>query len=75
MKNTTSIVCCVAICLSLTACGGSKETVVHETPVVVHDNSNPNPSTIIIQDTSHMNPSSVESNCQHGYDNQSHSCY
>lgn len=64
MKQTILTAGMLALTLSLSACGSDdKTTVIHDRPVIVNSPS------------SSSTPSSVESNCKHGYDNDSHSCY
>ena len=61
MKMIANLACMATASVLLTACGGTDKetTIVHDRPVIVQ------PAT----------SSSVESNCKHGYDNDSHSCY
>ena len=65
MKWMTATASLFLLVTTLTACGSdtttTKETTVIERPTVVHQ----------IGGT----PSDVESNCAHGYDNATHSCY
>ena len=62
MKSTIIQTGLLALTLSLSACGGDDHTtVIHDRPVVVNSTSS--------------TPSSVESDCKHGYDNSTHSCY
>ena len=64
MKHTLITTGLMALTLSLGACGGDDHTtVVHDRPVIVNTPA------------SSSTPSSVESNCRHGYDNDTHSCY
>ena len=61
MKILVSSTCLMVLIMTLSACGGTdtKET------TVVHDRP------VIVAPAS----PSVESTCDHGYDNRSHSCY
>ena len=52
------------LALTLTACGSdTKETIIHEHPVVIQQPAN------------NASPSNVERDCEHGYDNRTHQCY
>jgi hypothetical protein len=62
VKQTILSAGLLALTLSLSACGSDETTIVHDRPIIV------NPA-------STSTPSDVESNCRHGYDNSSHSCY
>ena len=64
MKQTALSAVLLALTMTLTACGGDdKTTIVHDRPVIVN------------APASSSTPSDVESNCRHGYDNSTHSCY